>query len=109
MLTEGDIKMASTESNGNFEKYDLSLGGHALTISTDQDQKKMDLIAKIANEKIKSSLLRGHSFQKCLMIALLQVCEENIDLKSNVHKKVHGLEQKAEQVLKKFQEFISED
>ncbi len=101
--------MTSTESDKNFEKYDLSLGGHALTISTDQDQQKMDLIVKTANEKIESSLLKNHSFQKCLMIALLQVCEENIDLKSNVHKKVDGLEQKAEQVLKKFQELISEE
>lgn len=101
--------MTSTESNKKFEKYDLSIGGHALTISTDQDQKKMDLIVKIANEKIESSIQRNHSFQKCLMIALLQVCEENIDLKSNVHKKVEGLEQKAEQVLMKFKELISED
>ncbi len=101
--------MASTESTKNFGKYDLSLGGHALTISTDQDQKKMDLIVQTANEKIESSIQKNHSFQKCLMIALLQVCEENIDLKSNVHKKVEGLEQKAEQVLKKFQELISED
>ena len=101
--------MTSTESTKNFEEYDLSLGGHALTISTDQDRKKMDLIVKTANEKIESSIKKNHSFQKCLMIALLQVCEENISLKSNVHQKVEGLEQKAEQVLQKFQELISEE
>ncbi len=101
--------MTSTESIRNFEQYDLSVGGHALTISTDQDQQKMDLIVNMANEKIKSSLLKNHSFQKCLMIALLQVCEENIDLKSNIHKKVDDLEQKAEQVLSKFQNLISEE
>lgn len=101
--------MASTESTKKFEQYDLSIGGHALTISTDQDKAKMDLIVKTANEKIESSLTRNHSFQKSLMIALLQVCEENIDLKTNVHSKVEGLEQKAEHVLKKFTELISEE
>lgn len=94
--------MTSTESKQNYENYDLSIGGHALTISTDQDQKKMDLIAKTVNEKIESSLSKNHSFQKSLMIALLQVCEENINLKSQIHQKVQGLEDKAEQILSKF-------
>ncbi len=101
--------MTSTKSARNFEQYNLSVGGHALTISTDQEQQKMDLIVKKANEKIQGSLLKNHPFQKCLMIALLQVCEENIDLKSDIHEKVDGLEQKAEQILKKFQNFISEE
>ena len=94
--------MTSTESNTDYKNYDLSIGGHALTISTDQDQKKMDLIAKIVNEKIETSLQKNHSFQKSLMIALLQVCEENISLKSQVHQKVQGLENKAEQILNQF-------
>ena len=99
--------MTSTESKKTYENYDLSIGGHALTISTDQDQKKMDLIAKIVNEKIESSLSKNHSFQKSLMIAMLQVCEENINLKSQVHKKVQGLEKHAEQILSKFVELQS--
>lgn len=101
--------MTSVESNKNLDKFDLSIGGHALTISTDQDQKKMDAIVKIVNEKIENSLTKNHSFQKSLMIALLQVCEENLDLKSNVQSKLEDIEENAEQIIQKFQKLLSEE
>lgn len=100
--------MPLIESKKNLDKYDLSLGGHALTISTDQDQKKMDFIVEMANQKIESSLQKNHSFQKSLMIALLQVCEENIDLKSNVRAKLEDIEENAEKIIQKFQQSLSE-
>lgn len=99
--------MTSTESK-NFEKFDLSLGGHALSITSDQDRKKMNLIVKVANEKIEKSLSKNYSFQKSLMIALLQMCEENINLKSDLKSKLDDIEQNAEQILNKFQKLFSE-
>ena len=93
--------MSSTESSIQIKQHDLSLGGHALTISTDHDQVKMDLIAEMANEKIESAISKNYSYQKSLMVALLQICEEKLNLQKNMNEKVHGIEQKAEQVLQK--------
>lgn len=99
--------MSSNESVKNFSKHEMSIGGHSLTISSDQDKDKIELIAKLANQKLSYSLSNNISFQKSLMLSLLQACEEIIDLKSEMVKKVENLEDQTELILEKFHSSLS--
>ena len=94
--------MTAKESEKNTSKHELSIGGQTLVISSDQSKEKIDRIAQLANEKLSHSLQNNLSFQKGLILSLLQSCEEILDLKSNMKAKVEELEEQAETVLEKF-------
>jgi len=94
--------MTAKESDTNTSKHELSIGGQTLVINSDQSKEKIDQIAQLANEKLSHSLNNNLSFQKGLILSLLQSCEEILDLKSNMKAKVEELEDQAEIVLEKF-------
>jgi hypothetical protein len=94
--------MTAKESDKITSKHELSIGGQTLVISSDQSKEKIDRIAQLANEKLSHSLQNNLSFQKGLILSLLQTCEEILDLKSNMKAKVEELEAQAETVLEKF-------
>ena len=94
--------MTAKESKTKTSKHELSIGGQTLVINSDQSKEKIDHIAQLANEKLSHSLNNNLSFQKGLILSLLQSCEEILDLKSNMKAKVEDLEEQAELVLEKF-------
>ena len=94
--------MTAKESEQNTSKHELSIGGQTLVISSDQTKEKIDRIAQLANEKLSHSLQNNLSFQKGLILSLLQSCEEILELKSNMKDKVEELEEQAEKILEKF-------
>ena len=94
--------MTAKKSEKNTSKHELSIGGQTLVISSDQSKEKIDRVAQLANEKLSHSLQNNLSFQKGLILSLLQTCEEIIDLKSDIRVKVEELEEQAETVLEKF-------
>lgn len=94
--------MTAKESEINTSKHELSIGGQTLVINSDQSKEKIDRIAQLANEKLSHSLNNNLSFQKSLIVSLLQSCEEILELKSNMKAKVEDLEEQAELVLEKF-------
>ena len=94
--------MTANKSVETISKHDLSLGGHSLVISSDLTKEKIDKIAKLANTKISYSLNNNVSFQRGLMLSLLQSCEEILELKSEMRSKIEELEKQAEVVLDKF-------
>lgn len=99
--------MSSTERVKNLEQYDLSIGGHALTISSDQNPEQVDSIVHLVNEKIEVLLKRNYSFQQSLMVALLQVSEELVNLKSGLKNQVEDIEKQATQILAEFKNMKS--
>ena len=94
--------MTAKESEKFTSKHMLSIGGQALVVNSDQGKEKINHIAQLANKKLSHSLQNDLSFQKGLVLSLLQACEEILDLKSNMKAKVEELEQQAETVLEKF-------
>ena len=94
--------MTAKESKKNTSKHELFIGGQTLVISSDQNKEKIDCIAQLANEKLSCSLQNNLSFQKGLILSLLQSCEEVLDLKSSMKAKVEELEEQAGTVLEKF-------
>ncbi len=87
-------------SKREISNYELSLGGQKLSINSDHSEEEMAKIASLANIKIKDSMNKDLSFQKSLMIALLQMSEEIITLKSDLKRKVEGLENQTESIIR---------
>lgn len=101
--------MVSSKNVNTFSNYELSLGGHSLTIKSDQSEERMARIVSLANNRLSSTMSKNHSFQKSLMLALLQMSEEFLTLKEQLSQELERLESKASAAVRKFDEVLEEE